>query len=114
MKNQVKPIITALLLGTVFMANANTLPANPTIKPFAYSAYKIEGKAAIKLAINKLKGSKMEICLKDAKGQILFVVGMLKNETNLRSELNLEQLQKGTYTIELTDGKNIEIKKIEI
>jgi Secretion system C-terminal sorting domain len=114
MKNTVKPIIAALLLGSVFALNANTLPTKPTNKPYAYSVYKLNGKAAIKLAINKLNGSRLSIILKDAKGEILFEDGMYKKETYYRTEFNLESLKKGIYTLEISDGNNVEVKKIEI
>jgi Secretion system C-terminal sorting domain len=114
MKNQIKPIITALLLGSALMTNANTLLANPTIKPYAYSVYKIDGKAVIRLAINKLKGTTMNVTLKDANGEVLYREGINKKETNYRSQFNLESLKKGTYTLELSNGELVEIKKIEI
>ncbi len=114
MKNQIKPIIAALLLGTTTLANASTLPAKPTIKPYAFNMYKVDGKAAINLFINKMKGTKMHIVIKDDKGNKIFEDGMFKNETMYRTKINFEALEKGIYYLEMTDGNNTEIKKLEI
>jgi hypothetical protein len=114
MKNQIKPIIAALLLGTAFFVNANTLPVNPSIKPFVSSMYKSAGMPAYNLAINKAKGTKMKVVLKNSEGEIVYKESLSKRETKFRTKLNLSELQKGSYTLELNDGKNVEIKKIEI
>ncbi len=114
MKNSVKPIIAALLLGSTLLTNAKTLPLKPTIKPFAYSVYKNDGKATINLFINKLKGSKMYITLKNSQGEVIYEDGMNKNDTYYRTKFNLTELNKGIYILEISDGQNTEIKKIEI
>ncbi|MES2795044.1 MAG: hypothetical protein V4683_03705 [Bacteroidota bacterium] len=114
MKNQIKPIIAALLLGTVFFANAKTLPANPTIKPFASSMYKINGVQAINLFVNKLEGSKVKIVLKDTDGTVIYRDVIGKKRTKFRTKFNMDQLKTGSYTLELTDGNSTEIKNIEI
>ncbi len=114
MKNQIKPIIAALLLGSVFYSNARTLPANPTIKPFSMSMYKVEGLSSVNVFINKLEGSKIKIVIKDASENIIHEEFMGKKETKLRTKFNFSELKKGTYSIETTDGKNIEIKNFSL
>lgn len=114
MKKLIKPIIATLLMGSVFFANASTLPAKPTLKTYAFSMYKNDGKATINLFINKLKGSQVQITIKNANGDVLFTEKMYKNDTNYRTKFDLNALEKGVYNIELNDGANIEHKQFEI
>lgn len=114
MKKSFKSIFAALLLSSVFYANARTLPANPTIKTFPLGMYKVEGLPSVNVFVNKLEGTKMIIVLKDASGKIVHEEFMGKKETKRRTKFNLSALEKGTYSIELTDGKNVEIKNFSI
>lgn len=114
MKKSVKSIFAALLLSSVFYANARTLPANPTIKTFALGMYKVEGMPSVNVFVNKIEGTKMKIVLKDATGNIVHEEFMGKKETKRRTKFNFSALEKGTYSIELTDGENKEIKKFSI
>ena len=114
MKNQIKPIIAALLMGTVFFANAKTLPAEPTIKPYAMSMYKNDGKPTFNVFVNKLEGTKLKIVLKDSDGTILYDNVIGKKSTEYRTKFDMADLKKGTYTLEIIDGKNVEVKKLEL
>jgi hypothetical protein len=114
MKNQIKPIIAALLLGTTFLVNARTLPVNPTVKPFASSMYVINGRSAVNLSVNKVIGTKLTIVLKNSDGDIIYTEKMGKKATKFRSKLNMTDLPKGKYTLELNDGNNKEIRKIQL
>lgn len=114
MKNQIKPIVAALLMGTVFFANGKTLPAAPTIKPYAMSMYKNIGKPTLNVFVNKLEGTTLKIFLKDSNGDVLYSENMGKKATDFRTKFDMSALKKGTYTLELIDGKNVEIKKVEI
>jgi hypothetical protein len=114
MKNQIKPIIAALLLGTVFFANAKTLPSEPTIKPYAMSMYKNDGKPTFNVFVNKLEGTKLKLVLKDSEGAVIYDEILSKKSTEFRTKFNMADLKKGTYTLEIIDGKNVEVKKVEI
>ena len=114
MKNQIKPIIAALLMGTVFFANAKTLPAEPTIKPYAMSMYKNDGKPTFNVFLNKLEGTKLKIVLKDSEGTLIYDEVISKKSTEFRTKFNMTDLKKGNYTLEVIDGKNVEIKTVEI
>lgn len=114
MKNQIKPIITALLLGAFTFASAKTLPVSPKLKSFATGIYKLDGKPIFNVNINKLKGAVVTIVIKDSKGEIVFEDMMRKSVTTYRTKINMAELKKGKYTLELNDGVNIETKKIEL
>jgi Secretion system C-terminal sorting domain len=114
MKNQIKTIVAALLLGTVFCANANTLPFTPTIKPYAISMYKVDGKSLINIFINKLEGTKVKISVIDKNGEIVYQEYLGKKETKFRTKLDLANLETGSYSLKVTDGKNVEEHAFEI
>lgn len=114
MKNQIKTIVTAMLLATTFMANARTLPATPSVKSFAASLYKIDNKEAINLFVNKIKGTKLKLEILDQKGAILYSQVLSKKATKFRTKFNFANLTKGKYTIKLTDSNTVELKTIEI
>ncbi len=114
MKNQIKPIITALLLGVASFANAGSFKVEPTVKPFATGIYKSVGQPTLNVNIDKEKGTKITITLKDRAGEVIYEDTFTKNQVNYRTKINMNQLEKGTYFLELNDGKNTEVKKIEI
>lgn len=114
MKTQIKPIFAALLLGTATFINAATLPGKPTLKPFATGIYKSIGKATLNVNIDKLKGAKVDISLMDSKGTVVFEDVMRKNERYYRTKINMDALEKGTYLLELNDGTNKEVKRVDL
>lgn len=114
MKNQIKTIVVALLLGTVFFVNAKPLPFIPSIKPYSISIYKVEGKSLINIFINKLEGAKVKISVLDKSGEIVFQEFMGKKDTKFRTKLNLANLETGKYSLEVSDGKNVEVNSFEI
>lgn len=114
MKNQIKTIVIALLLGTVFYVNAKPLPFISTIKPYAISMYKVDGKSLIKIFIDKLEGSKVRISVIDKSGEIVYQEFMGKKDTAFRTKLDLSNLETGKYSLEVTDGKKIEVNTFEI
>lgn len=114
MKNQIKPIIAALLFGAGSIANAGTKSVNPNVKPFATGIYKTAGIPTLNVNIDKAKGTKITITLKDKAGEVIYEDTFSKNQVNYRSKINMKLLEKGTYFLELNDGTNVEKKKIEI
>lgn len=114
MKNQFKTIVTALLLGSAIFANANTNPANPTVKNYALSMYKINGKSHYNVAIDKSAGSQVKILLKAANNAIVYDNNISKNETQFRTKLDLSNMENGKYLLIVTDGTNVESKEIEV
>jgi hypothetical protein len=114
MKNQIKTIAIALLLGITFYSNADTLPAKPSIKTYAISMYKVNGESLYNLFINKIVGSNLKIMLKDANNETVYEKFIRKNETKFRTKLNLTEMEKGHYILEISDGKNMEKRSIEI
>ena len=113
MKNQVKSIIASLMLGTAVFANASNLSLEPGKKSF--EAVAIQNKVkSMNLFIDKQKGSKLEIIIKDEEGNVLYEDIMGKNAQYYRTKLNRANLSNGNYYIELTDGLNNEVKKVEL
>lgn len=114
MKNQVKSIIVGLLLGTTVFANANNLSIEPGKKSFEAVTIQNKVKSTMNLFIDKQKGAKLEITFKDEEGNVLYEDVMGKNAQYYRTKINMANLNNGNYYIELTDGLNKEVKKIEI
>jgi Secretion system C-terminal sorting domain len=111
MKTNLKTIATALLLGVATFVNANVEPAK---KSFEAVIIKCSKFPSLNLFIDKQKGVKVDIEVKDENGNVLYDDVIGKNATNYRSKINLENLPKGIYYIEMTEGRNVDVKKVEI
>jgi major membrane immunogen (membrane-anchored lipoprotein) len=114
MKTQVKSIIAGLILGTTVLVNAKNLTIEPGKKTFEAVTIQNKVKSNMNLFIDKQKGTKLEIIFKDEEGNVLYEDIMGKNAQYYRTKINMANLSSGNYFIELTDGLNKEVKKIEI
>jgi phosphoribosylformylglycinamidine (FGAM) synthase-like amidotransferase family enzyme len=113
MKNQLKSLIAAFVIGATTLVNANNT-MEPTKKSFAAVVFKSEVTKSMNVFINKEKGSVLEIVVKDAEGNILYDDVMGKTAQSYRTKFRMDNLPKGTYSVEMTDGKNKEIKEVDI
>lgn len=71
-----------------------------------------EGK--INFLIEKVKGRKLTVRLRDAKGQVLFVEDVAKNAEGYARRFDVTTLETGTYTLEVTDGETTRKNAVEI
>ncbi len=114
MKTNLKTLMVALMMGAVTITNANNLNPEPAKKSFGASIFKSDFNAKLTVFIDKVKGTKLTIMLKDADGTVLYEDIMGKTQENYRSKFDLSKLEKGTYLIEINDQNKKEIKEINI
>lgn len=107
MKTLIKSLAFALTLG--FVTSAATIShANPITRPANVANYKtgvyssVDGK--LNIALDKTVGGSVNIALKDANGNTLYVERLGKKATTARVRLNLDELKDGTYQVEITNG----------
>lgn len=107
MKTLIKSLAFALTFGFVTSV-ATVSHANPITRPANVASYKtgiyssVDGK--LNIALDKTVGGSVNITLKDANGNTLYVERLGKKATTSRIRLNLDELKDGTYQVEITNG----------
>ena len=72
------------------------------------------GSTIVKVNIDKLAGAILHVYLRDNEGNTIVDDIMQKNQVTYRTKFNLAKLEKGKYTMEITDGTSNEVKHIDI
>ncbi|WP_338874698.1 T9SS type A sorting domain-containing protein [Spirosoma sp. SC4-14] len=109
----------ALALSFAVLTSVASVNAKPITKPASATAsYKtgiyssVDGK--LNIALDKTTGGAVDIRFKDANGRILFAEHIGKKEKTSRIRLNLDELQDGTYLVEITNGVDITTHDVTI
>jgi Secretion system C-terminal sorting domain/Bacterial pre-peptidase C-terminal domain len=107
MKSLIKPLLIALTVSLVTLSSSFAIakPGDRRIAPVAYKTgiyTTAEGK--LNIAIDKETGGSVDIRLTNTKGLLLFAQRLGKNEKGSRMRLDVNQLQDGTYQVEITNG----------
>lgn len=107
MKTLIKSLALALSLGMVTTA-ATVAETNPIGRPAAVATYKTgiysTMTGTLSVAIDKEIGGSVDIRLKNAGGKALYSQHLGKSERTCRLRLNLNDLEDGVYTLEITNG----------
>ncbi|QJW91315.1 hypothetical protein HNV11_19000 [Spirosoma taeanense] len=107
MKTLIKPLLIALSLGFTTSA-ASFAETKPILRPAAAASYKVgmypavDGKFVVLL--DKQQGGHVDIQLKSDDGTVLYTEHLGKKQMKSRRKLNLNDLEDGLYTIEVTNG----------
>jgi maltodextrin utilization protein YvdJ len=103
MKTLIKSLFLALSLSLVVVSMSNAKPGRPAVSTFKTGIYtSVTGK--LHIALNKQSGGSVDIRLKDSTGDLLYYRHLGKNDTTLRTRLNLDNLADGDYVLEITNG----------
>lgn len=103
MKTLVKSLFLALTLSLVAVSMSNAKPGRPAVSTFKTGIYtSVSGK--LHIALNKEAGGPVDVRLKSSTGDLLYNRHLGKNETELRTRLNLDNLDDGDYILEITNG----------
>jgi hypothetical protein len=103
MKTIVKSLFLALSLLLVVVSMSNAKPGRPAVSTFKTGIYtSVSGK--LHIALDKVSGGPVDIRLKNSTGDLLYNRHLGKNETTLRTRLNLDNLDDGDYVLEITNG----------
>jgi len=116
MKTIIKSFALALSFGV--LTSVASVHANPITKPNAAATYQtgiyssVDGK--LNIALDKTTNGAVDIRFKDAHGKVLFAEHISKKEKSSRIRLNLDELQDGTYQVEITNGVETKTQTVTI
>lgn len=71
-----------------------------------------EGK--VNFLLEKVKGKRLAVTLRNAKGEILFTETIAKNATGYARRFDLNSLTDGKYSFEVTDGETTLKKEVDL
>jgi hypothetical protein len=113
-----KFIITALCICTAFFTFANPAATNKknkhtTIASTLNAGVTTTGTKVIVTAISELPGA-VDVTLTDDSGNELYHGKLVKGELAQNAIFNLKELQEGTYSIVLSNGKSKLEKKVTV
>jgi hypothetical protein len=117
MKTLIKSFALALSLGIVTSV-ASFAETNPGGRPKMAASYKtgiystVSGK--LNIALDKEIGGHVDIRLKNADGVVLYSEHLGKNERTCRLRLNLNELEDGTYQVEITNGVDTTTQNVTV
>jgi hypothetical protein len=116
MKNIVKFVATAAFAAWItapVLAKPLFEPkiecANNSCAGFRIGMYRVKGTLTMKLMLEKEKGVKVTVVLKDKNGKVLHRDNFGKSVTKTGRKFNFSEVEDGTYTLEIAD----EHEKIE-
>ncbi len=120
MKTLIKSLALALTLGVVTSAAslANNAEGNPIGRTSTAASYKtgiystVAGK--LNIGLDKETGGSVDIRLKDIDGKVLYAQHLGKNEHGCRVSLNLNDLEDGVYSLEITNGVNTTTQNVTV
>lgn len=116
MKKLTKIFVSALLIsGISFASFADDTPVS-TAKPktFEVGLYNIKQTSKVKVFVEKNKGEKLLIRLKNEQGDVLHTEAIGKSQTTYKGSYDLEQLQDGKYTFEIENSAERLVKSVQI
>ncbi len=105
-----KTLVNTLLIALTLVSSAATFStAKPIVRPVKQAAaYEVGIYTAIdgnlRLALDKQKGGRVTICIKNAQGRKLLTEYAGKGETKSRYNFNVNELPDGVYTVEISNG----------
>ncbi|PLK42507.1 hypothetical protein [Emticicia sp. TH156] len=113
MKKSVKNFALALVAGlfTISSVFATELPEGKT---FDVGMYRVLNTMKINVMIAKEQGNWVEIRVKNAKNETIYVEVVNRKATQFAKKFNLEGLEDGAYRFEITNGKDTVVKEVSV
>lgn len=99
---------------TVLVVSGTMALANPNPETFKVGMYNVKGTHAVKIFLKKQDEASLQLIVKNAKGRIIYDTAVGRNAQEAALLLNLEHLETGDYTIEISDGNTLFKKDIEL
>ncbi|MBO9637267.1 MAG: hypothetical protein J7576_03785 [Siphonobacter aquaeclarae] len=111
-----KTLIASALIALSVASSYAAVPEDPSrAAGSTYAVNAFNGKEGkINFLVEKMKGKKLTVRLRDAKGQALFTEDIAKNAAGYARRFDVNSLEEGTYTLEVTDGETMVKKAVEI
>ena len=116
MKTLVKTFAIALLSAVSFISNATT-DNNGNLnaqKTFAVGVYQTINTMKMNVMVEKLAGKRLSVILKSESGEVLHAEYIRKNDTAYRGKFDLQELEDGKYTFEISDGESKIVKNVQV
>lgn len=115
MKTLVKTLIcaAALSVSTISFAGEKKSTADKSSATFNASVY-VAKDASIRVAVAKTAPSNVEIVLKNGKNEIVYSNNIDKNALKSSYKLNVDQLEDGEYTLEITSSSKTISKQVQL
>ncbi|GAB3921318.1 hypothetical protein [Larkinella terrae] len=115
MKSLFASALIALTLGasTVSFANDPNV-GTEKIATFQSVVYPVINSAKIRVNVNKAKGSRIHVTLKNEAGETLATEQLNKSTESSAIRFDLGQLEDGNYQVEVSDGLNKQVKEVKL
>lgn len=107
MKTSIKSIFAAALVALSFVSvNAASLEDPKETAKASYAVNVFKGKEGkVNFLLEKVQGKKLNVTLRNGKGEILFNENITKNAKGYARRFDVASLADGTYSIEVSDGE---------
>ena len=113
MKTIIKPLFVAVALVATSFANVNAHNPSKT-KSFEVGMYQTTNTLKLNLMVEKQVGNRLEIAIKNEKGEVLYTETIAKNDAKYHGKYDFSQLGDGQYSVEISAGKEKVIKNINL
>lgn len=113
MKKYVKNFALALVAG-LFTFSAVSATELPEGKTFDVGMYRVVNTMKINVMIAKEQGNWVEIRLKNADNETIYVEVVNRKTKQFAKKFDLEGLEDGKYRFEITNGKETIVKEINL
>lgn len=113
MKTIIKTLFVAVTLVATSFANINANNPSKT-SSFEVGIYQTVNTLKLNLMIEKQVGNRLEITIKNDKGEILYTETIAKNDAKYHGKFDFSQLGDGQYSVEIANGKDKIIKNINL
>lgn len=108
-------VVIITIIGINFAAFADNIPvAAAKPKNFKVGIYNIKQTSKVKLFVEKLKGDRLIIRLKNGGGDVLHLEVLSKKQTSYSCSYDLAALPDGTYQIEVESADEKLTKELAI
>lgn len=113
MKTIIKTLFVAVALVATSYANVNANNPSKTAS-FEVGMYQTVNTLKLNLMVEKQVGDRLEIAIKNDKGEVLYTETIAKNDAKYHGKFDFSQLGDGQYSVEISGGKEKIVKNINL
>ncbi|OIN55576.1 T9SS type A sorting domain-containing protein [Arsenicibacter rosenii] len=114
--NNIFVLAIAATLTTFQAAKADDNLKTKETAPATYNVgmYVSKNTSTINVMVEKQAGSTVKVSIKDEAGKVLATQSLNGKEERTWTKFNLSQLNDGTYTVEVSNGKEVTVKEVKL
>jgi hypothetical protein len=113
MKTIIKTLFVAVALVATSFANVKANNPSKTAS-FEVGIYQTINTLKLNLMVEKQVGNRLEIAIKNDKGEVLYTETIAKNDAKYHGKFDFSQLGDGQYSVEISGGKEKIVKNINL